>query len=330
MDLIVFIHAMNLSAFDLNLLKVLDAVLREGSTVRAGERIGLSQPAVSAALGRLRHALEDPLFVRHGQAIVATDYARSLETPLRNLLDQLTSLLVGPLAFDPSKATTTFKLSGSDFFAEALMPPLAALLAKEGPLIRIQLVDLLPENYVGTLERYEVDLALVPKTEFPEWTDSRVLFHSGFVVIARKGHSWLRKFKVKAGATIPMDLFCSLGHVLFSPEGKTSAMGDQALEAVGRSRRVVMTLPIFSGVCSAIAQSDHLALLPRQMAEIMAPRLGLRIYRPPMPLQPAEIFMVWHRRATANPAHRWIRDRILEIIGPLSDVTDESSPNSLS
>lgn len=310
---------MNISAFDLNLLKVLDAILREGSTVKAGERIGLSQPAVSAALGRLRHALKDPLFVRHGQALVATDYARSLEAPLRNLLDELTSLLAGPTAFNPKVTSARFKLSGMDFFAETLMPRLADLLAKQAPLIGIHLVDLLPEDYVGTLERYEVDLALVPKTEFPEWTDSRPLFRSGFVVIARKGHPKLRRSRIKLGATIPMDLFCDLGHVLFSPEGKTSAMGDVALAAVGRSRRVVMTLPVFSGVCSAVAQSDHLALMPRQMAEIMAPRLGLAVYRAPMPLQPAQIFMVWHRRATANPAHRWIRDRIAEILEPLSD-----------
>ncbi len=80
---------MNLSAFDLNLLKVLDALLREGSTVRAGQRAGLSQPAVSAALSRLRHALNDPLFVREGRGLVPTDFARTLEAPLRDALDQI-------------------------------------------------------------------------------------------------------------------------------------------------------------------------------------------------------------------------------------------------
>lgn len=170
-DFIISIRLVNFSSFDLNLLRVLDALLREASTTKAGMRIGLSQPAVSAALGRLRHALEDPLFVRHGQRLEPTGYARSLEIPLRNILDRLVTLLSGPEQFDPFHAVETFKLSGSDFFAELLMPQLAEVLSRKAPSIRVQLVDLLPENYVGTLERYEVDMAFIPRTDFPEWID---------------------------------------------------------------------------------------------------------------------------------------------------------------
>ncbi len=122
---------MNMAKFDLNLLRVLDALLHEGSTVRAGARIGLSQPAVSAALGRLRHALGDELFLRHGQGLEPTDYARSLEIPLRKALDGLEALLSGPDNFDPATATLTFKLSGSDFFAEMLMPVLADQVSRD-------------------------------------------------------------------------------------------------------------------------------------------------------------------------------------------------------
>jgi DNA-binding transcriptional LysR family regulator len=309
---------MNLLALDLNLLRVLDALLREGSTVKAGKRIGLSQPAVSAALGRLRHALNDPLFVRHGQALEPTDYAKSLEIPLRNLLDQLATLLGGADAFDPSTALESFRISGSDFFAEMLMPQLADLLSREAPGIRVQMIDLVPENYVGTLERYEVSLALVPKTEFPDWTDFRPVFWSSFVVIARKANARLRRARIKAGDKIPLDLFCDMGHILFSPEGRLAAMGDAALAAVGRKRRVVMTLPVFVGVSSAVARSEHIALLPRQLAETMAPRLGLSIYEAPMPVKPALICMIWHRRATTNPAHRWMRSKIAGILMPLN------------
>jgi DNA-binding transcriptional LysR family regulator len=308
---------MNFSAFDLNLLRVLDAMLREGSTVRAGQRIGLSQPAVSAALGRLRHALGDPLFIRHGSSLEPTDFARSLEIPLRNLLDQMASLLAGPASFDPASAVESFRISGSDFFAELLLPRLADLLSRDAPGLRVQLVDLVPENYVSTLERYEVDLALIPKAEFPDWVDSRVVFRSGFVVIARRANTRLRRAGIRAGGIIPIDLFCDLGHVLFSPEGRLRALGDSALAAVGRQRRVVMTLPVFSGVASAVAQSDHIALLPRQLAEALAPRLSLALYRPPVPVPVAAICMIWHRRATASPAHRCIRDRIAAILEPL-------------
>jgi DNA-binding transcriptional LysR family regulator len=308
---------MNFASFDLNLIRVLDALLRERSTVRAGRRIGLSQPAVSAALGRLRHALKDDLFYRRGQGLEPTAFAAALEAPLRETLDRIEALLSEPPAFDPASATDTFRLSGSDFFAELLMPPLADRMARIAPGIRVQLVDLVPESYIATLDRYEVDLALIPKAEFPNWVDHRPLFWSRFVVIARAGHP--RLAGLAEGGTIPLDLFCDLGHVLFSPEGRLRAMGDAALAAVGRERRVAMTLPVFSGVYRAVSSSDLIALMPVQLARAVAPGAGLAIYDPPMPIEPVLIVAVWHRRFTAAPAHVWLRDRVAELLRPGSE-----------
>ncbi|GHF57394.1 LysR family transcriptional regulator [Seohaeicola zhoushanensis] len=308
---------MNLSGFDLNLLRVLDALLAEGSTVRAGTRIGLSQPAVSAALGRLRHALGDPLFVRQGQRLVPTDYARDLAQPLRDSLDAIEVLLDGPARFDAATASETFKISGSDFFAEMLMPALGERLSRIAPGVRVQLVDLVPDNYVRSLENREVDVALMPKPELPGWVEWQPLFHSDFVMVARRGHARLGRAGVNPGATVPIDLFCDLGHILFSPEGRLSAMGDAALAAVGRSRRVVMTMPVFFGVARAVAESDHVALLPGQLAARLAEPLGLDIYRPPMPVPTPQIGMVWQKRMTSTPGHRWLRDEIARLMEPL-------------
>jgi len=312
------IDTVNMAAFDLNLLRVLDALLREGSTVKAGKRIGLSQPAVSAALSRLRHALGDELFVRHGKGMEPTDYARSLAVPLRETLDRLEFLLSGPGEFDPSQATQTFKLSGSDFFAEMLMPQLADQVYRRAPGMRVQLVDLVPDSYVETLERYEVDIALIPATSFPEWVDHRPVFRSAFSVIARTGHPGLQRAGIAPGDVVPIDLFCDLGHVLFSPEGNLKALGDAALARVGRERRVAMTMPVFSGVCSAVSESDLIALIPQQLAQRVAPKLGLEIYVAPMPIDPALITMIWHKRSTASPAHCWLRNLIAEILLPLN------------
>ncbi len=308
---------MNLLTFDLNLLRVLDALLREQSTVKAGRRVRLSQPAVSAALGRLRDALNDPLFVRQGQHLVPTDYARSLEIPLRRLLDDLTALLSGPGAFDPLEAQQNFKIAGSDFFAEMLMPPLAPLLEKSAPNVRIQLVELTPGDHIATIERQDIDLALVPTENFPPWVDSVEVFSGRFVVIARKGHPRIRRAGLAPGETLPIDLFCSLGHAVFSPEGKLKAMGDAALARMGRERRVVMTMPTFGGVCHAVAESDLIALMPESLAIRMAPRLKLAIFSPPMPLEPGRICMAWHRRNTGSPAHRWLREMVAGVLSPL-------------
>lgn len=115
----------NLNSFDMNLLRVLDALLETSSTTDAGRRVGLSQPAVSAALARLRDALGDPLFVRQGRRLIATDFARTLRDPLRRLLEDTEQLLTGNAAFDPTTSKDTFRLSGSDFYATLLMPALA-------------------------------------------------------------------------------------------------------------------------------------------------------------------------------------------------------------
>lgn len=308
---------MNFATFDLNLMRVLDAVLRDGSTVAAGQRLGLSQSAVSSALARLRHALGDDLFVRRGNRLVPTDYARSIALPLREELDRIEALFAAPRAFDPGAAQGTFRITASDFFAEMLMPQLGDLLRKQAPGIRVQLMDLVPTDYVESLERYRADLALIPDTELPAWVERAPLFHSSFAVIARRGHPALAAGPAP-GDTLPLDLFCALDHVLFSPEGNLQAMGDAALAAMGRRRNVAMTMPVFSGVCRAVAGSDLIALVPRQLALRLGPELGIDAYRPPMPIAAPLIIAVWHRRSRATPLHRWMRAQIFALMRKLN------------
>jgi DNA-binding transcriptional LysR family regulator len=304
----------NLSSFDLNLLRVLDALLQEHSTVKAAQRLNITQPAVSAALGRLRGALGDELFFRRGQGLEPTAFALSLEEDLRDVLDRIGRLIQGPAPFDPAVAQNRFRISGSDFFAEMLMPRLAEQLQTTAPGVRVHLVDLVPDSYVDTLEKYQVDLALIPQTDFPDWMASQPVFRSGFSVIARDGHPRLAKAGLATGDVMPLDLFCDLGHVLFSPEGKAAAMGDAALARIGRERQVVMTMPVFSGVYRAVAGSDLIALLPSALAHQVAPSVGLCVLEPPIPVAQAQLMQVWHRRFTSSPAHAWLRALIAELL----------------
>lgn len=305
---------MNLYGFDLNLLKVLDALLSEGSTVAAARRIGLSQPAVSSALNRLRHTLDDPLFVRVGQRLEPTDRARDMTVDVREILNCVESILAGPDLFDPAKASLTFTLSGSDFFAEMLMPELARRISGSAPGIRVQMVDLVPDNHVETLGRNRIDLALTPATGFPEWSDHSLAFRCGFLVVARDGHPDLNDRAMVPGATIPLDLYCGLPHMLFSQEGKFEGIGDAALAQLGRRRNVAMTMPSFLGICRAVSESDMIALVPAPLGKKVAGKLGLTLYQPPMQVPPANLHMVWHRRATNNPAHRWLRELVSGIL----------------
>jgi len=303
----------NLASFDLNLLRVLDALLREKSTVRASDRLGLSQPAVSAALGRLRHALNDPLFVRQGQGMVPTVFAETLEQPLRQTLTRLESLLRGQAGFDPKAADFVFRISGSDYFATMLMPRLVRGVLHQAPGIRLQLVDLVPDNYFEPLDRHKVDIALVPRGDFPAWVDSAALFVSDFVAIARTGHPALDGMALGDG--LPLDLYCGLDHVLCSPEGRFVGLGDAALARVGRKRNVAVSVPFFEAVLSIVAQTDMIALVPKELARTRAAQGQIAIYLPPLPLTTPEICMIWHRRHTGDPAHAWMRAEVRQCLG---------------
>jgi len=306
----------NLSTFDLNLLRVLDALLREGSTVGAGRRLGLSQPAVSAALGRLRHALGDPLFVRQGQGLVPTGFAAGLEEPVRAVLEDLEGVLAGPREFDPARAQLDFRISGTDFFAVMLMPALGARLQRQAPGVRVQLLDLVPDNYVHALEGRNVDLALLPERPFPAWIAHEALFHAEFAVIARHGHPALAKAGVGPGDVVPIELFCALDHVLCSPDGHFHGLGDVALAREGRSRRVVMSLPVFEGVLQVVAATDMIALLPRDLAERRADACGVAVHAPPVAIASPLLCMIWHRRHSSEPAHQWLRGTVRDILIP--------------
>lgn len=307
---------MNFATFDLNLLRVLDALFREGTTVKAGERLSMSQSAVSGALSRLRHGLGDPLFVRQGNRMIATDYAVSLQEPVREELERLERILTPPAAFDPGSSKGTFRIAASDFFAELLMPPLGDLLHRRAPGLRAQLVDLVPHDYVASLGRRNADIALIPDLKLPDWINRAPLFHSPFHVIARAANPNIRG--LVSGDIMPMELFCKLHHVLFSPEGNLAAMGDAALERVGRKRQVAMTVPVFSGVCRAVSESDLIALVPAQLATKVAASFKLSVFEPPMQIDPALIVGIWHKRSDTTPMSIWMRDQVFDLMKGLN------------
>jgi DNA-binding transcriptional LysR family regulator len=310
---------MNFAALDLNLLRVFDAVMRERSTTRAGEILGLSQPAVSSALGRLRHIMGDELFVREGNRLVPTVKAEAIYQPVRDALMQIELAMARTTKFDPHTSRHAFRLFASDFFAQTLMPPLSTRVASEAPGIMLQLVDNGRGNMVQQLADRVVDLAVEPAREVPDWISGETAFHSSFLVVAARNHRMLKDSGIAPGDVIPLDLFCALPHAFCSPEGRTSGMVDQALDQIGKTRRVVLTLPQFHAVAVAVAAGTIVATLPTEIAKSEQSRLGLDIYRLPIAPPRAKLSLYWHKRHDDDAAHMWLRRHVMQILNPLDE-----------
>ncbi|MEP2980281.1 MAG: LysR family transcriptional regulator [Lentilitoribacter sp.] len=311
---------MNLSAFDLNLLKVLDALLLEGSTTRAASRVGLSQPAVSSALRRLRMALDDPLFVRDGAALRPTDFAMALREPIRSHLSGLEQTLAGAGPFNPANCDASFRISGSDYFSVMLLPALIQRLSKLAPSMKLSFVDLIQPGNLEEMGRMDVDIALPCAYNLPPKIAAEPMFWSGWQVIVRSDHPRLSRMSIDDGDDIPIDLYCDMDHVAFSYGEEHTSFEDQILSTLGRSRRVALSVGSFRDLYETVAGSDLLAVLPGTLARAVKNRFGLTAHTLPFSMEPALLWLAWSRWQTNDPAHRWLRGQIANILRELNDV----------
>ena len=306
---------MNFAALDLNLLRVFDAMMIEGSTVRAGERLGLSQPAVSSALGRLRHVVGDRLFVRDGNRMVPTAKSLQLHEPLRDALRRMHEALSAAAGFDPATSQRTFRLNGSDYFSSLLMPRLAVRLAETAPAVVLQMLDHPGSEVFRLLSEGTCDVAVNPALETPEWIAARKLLESYVICVAQKSHPILSSHGVEPGTRIPPDLFCAIPHVMASMDGSLVGSVDTMLRKHGLSRRIAMTVPHFHAVALACTASPFLGNLPVHFAHLAARDLDLDLYLTPFEPLRVGICLFWHRSLDLDPANMWLRDEIESVLG---------------
>src|SRR3979411_1867748 len=291
--------APKLGAIDLNLLVVFDAIMRDRSVTRAGQRLGLSQPATSHSLTRLRHMLKDELFVRSPNGMMPTPRAQQLATPIRIALDGLQQSLE-PDQFDPSKATTTFRIAVDNYAAIVLVAPIAAHVARIAPGVRL---DFRPSGTLEVLEqldRSELHLAMGPLGVQGERFSRRRLLQDQFVVVHRKEHpaAKTREFSTEKLATLQQ------------LEISSAQFGPDFTETVpGRSKpglKPAMRAPFLSAA-QILATSDMVSGVPLNVAKNMTrshPLLYRRLSRSPKPIEAA---MIWLRRLANLPAHGWLR-----------------------
>lgn len=295
------------SRIDLNLLVSLDALLAECNVTRAAQRLGLSQPAVSAQLRQLRDAFGDPLLIPAARGMTPTARAEALREPLRALLADLQRLLATGQGFDPASAAQTFRIVASDALHSAASAPLAARLAQLAPGCRLGLLGYDARNTVERMAAGELDLMLAAQASMPAALRARPVYREEFLCVMRRGHPATR-----GGLDLPT--FCAHGHALVSPSGGGfQGTVDETLAGLGLARRVVLSLNTFMLVPSVLAGSDLIATVPARLARAWAGDLA--VLPPPCEVAGFTVLMGWHPRAHADPAQAWLREALLACVG---------------
>ncbi|AZE49303.1 Transcriptional regulator, LysR family [Pseudomonas chlororaphis] len=292
----------NLRRLDINLLLTLDVLLAEHNVTRAAQRLNLSQPAVSVHLAKLREIFGDPLLLPGPRGMRPTARADELREPLRRALEAL-ALAVSPASpFDPGAAANTWSVSASDYGESTVILPALAGLRAAAPGTRLAVLELEPGRLVQQAEQGSIDLALHTSEDSPPGLRRRVLFSERYVLVGRAGHPRLQRRPSLAQ-------FGKLEHVVVSPDGGGfHGVTDSALGEVGLTRRVVLSVPHFLFVLSALASTDLVAMLP---ARLVRDNPALKVVEPPLEVPGYEMAMLWHERCHRDPAHQWLREFIV-------------------
>ncbi|MBL8716493.1 MAG: LysR family transcriptional regulator [Myxococcales bacterium] len=300
-------HGVHLPGVDLNLLVAFEALLAERSVTRAAARLGLTQPATSHALARLRALLDDPVLVRTARGMVPTERALALEPVVRRALGDLSEALA-PTSFSPATAERMFTLGTGDYAEMVVLPGLAAEVARSAPQVSL-LVRPVPEPFVQELEDRRLDVVLSPSVPEVAGIHTRRLFDERFVCVVREGHPGV-------GGRLTLDRYCSLSHLLIAPRGRPGSFVDTALAEMGRKRRVALTVPHFLVAPMVVAESDLVLTLAERVARRFAKTFGLRVLPPPFEIGGFSIHLFWHARVNDDPGHVWLRQQILAASGP--------------
>ncbi len=294
---------MNLTSLDLNLLVALDALLKEANVSRAAMRIGLSQPAASHALQRLRDLIGDPLLVRNGARMELTPRAQGLRGPLAQVLDQVGSLFI-PDEFDATSSERQFRLMMPDLAVELLIPPLMAKITQAAPNVRIDVVPWLgPAIFTAEFAR-TIDLVISIGNAFSGFHRQRLYIDSDALAV-RRGHPAGAKLKKR-------DAFLNARHVAVIIRGKNEDPIDTWLHAKAIERRIALVVPGYIEALHVAARTDLVAFVPQRLIAALSKQLSLVSVTPPLDPGIDEQFMFYPTRAQMDPGSIWLRRLMLE------------------
>ncbi len=306
---------MNINTVDLNLFLVLQAIYATRSVTLAGERLGMTQSAVSNALKRIRERFNDPLFVRSTEGMVPSPLAERLIGPVNRGIAQLTSAIDEGRDFDAASSTRTFRLALNDIGQLVMMPRLLSVALQRAPYVKFETVQASSIAEVRQkMLQGEVDLCTGSWGVMGESFYQRRLFDETFVVLMRKDHSI-------APGQLGFDAYLAASHIAYRPSGSTDTELQQTLHRAGvlEERKVVLTAAHSLGLSSIVASSELLLTAPgRLVYSMMAARSDLRAEPTPFDVRPFPVRQQWHERFHQESGNRWLRDLVHELFHEVS------------
>jgi DNA-binding transcriptional LysR family regulator len=296
---------MNLRQFDLNLLVALDVLLTERNVTRAGERLFLSQPAVSGILARLRHAFQDELLVRVGRNLELTAFAADLAGPVHECVRQIEDLLNIRRPFEPETAQWSFRIAASDYVVFLLLGALLKSLAGRAPNISVRFLALDP-SAADRLAAGELDFAVLPAELEPN-LPSLPLFEDSWVCAVWTGHP-------HKAPQFTMDEFLAVPHLSFRLSGPDhGSIAESYLAQLGFELKIVASTESFATAPFLLRDTPFATLVPRRLGERLTTAADIRLVELPLDIPPLREKLIWSPRYTASPAHAWFRARIAEV-----------------
>jgi len=292
--------AVNLKAIDLNLLLALDRLLATGSVTRASAELGITQPAMSNALRRLRDIVADPIFLKQGRTLVPTAWAAAVRPALARPLGDLEAALATNREFDSRAADATITIAISDYWQFTLLPRLLARLERDAPRVRLYVMATSESVLTNELPRGTVSAAIYLSPRTFQGLHCETFMTDGYACIVRRGHP------IK-GRTARLEDLARFRHVVVAPRGPWSARLSEVLHRRKLDADIALLTAHNHVALDVVSRTNYIAIVPRQIARQAQRSWPLRVLAPPIPLGDFSLGLFWHTGTDASPLHRWFR-----------------------
>lgn len=296
---------MKLRRLDLTTLLAFDLLMRLKKATLVAAELGITPPGVSHALKRLRDVFGDELFIRRPHGLEPTAFAMAIAPHIRLAISELRDSLSAPEEFDPSTADTTLRIGAFDYEQATLVPEIISKLTEEAPRLRLVLRPLGRVSAIRALADGTLDLAIGYFWTMPESMLVTGLYTETYVVVARKSAGL-------ADTGLSLDQFSAAPHVLVSPAGDLQGVVDSALARIGRTRRVIASLPLFLPALAAVQATGAMATIPKRLAEHFAASFDLDILPLPLEVRSFDVSVVRHKREARSALHTWVTQILVQ------------------